>query len=100
VVGTFLSALLLLAIGVLAGCSTQAAKSPDVSDNVRHSLDQAGYKDVTVSESRDKGVVTLSGSVNSEARRSHAQAVASTVPNVQQVVDEIQIKDQKATTTN
>jgi len=180
VLGTLLSALLLLAIGVLAGCSTQAAKSPDVSDDVRHSLDQAGFKDVTVSEDRDKGVVTLggnvaadgdkaqaesiarsiagslvvsdqiavippgnaseakavnsdldkgieknldaalienrmekqvkydvkngvvtlTGSVSSESRRSRAQGVASSVPNVQQVVNEIQIKDQKATSTN
>jgi hypothetical protein len=33
------------------------AKSPDVSDNIRSSLDQAGFKNVSVKEDRDKGVV-------------------------------------------
>jgi hyperosmotically inducible protein len=177
--GTLLTTLLLLAIGVFAGCST-TTKSPDVSDSVRRSLDQSGYKDVTVSDDRDKGVVTLGGNVavdtdkaqaesiaksmagsqvvsdqiaviptedssaakavnsdldkgieknldavliqnrmqkqvkydvkngvvtltgdvNSENRRSRAQSVASSVPNVQQVVNELQIKDQKASSTN
>ena len=177
--GTVLTTLLLFAIGVFAGCST-TTKSPDVSDSVRRSLDQSGYKDVTVSDDRDKGVVTLGGSVtldsdkaqaesitksiagsqvvsdqiaviptedssaakavnsdldkgieknldaaliqnrmqkqvkyevkngvvtltgdvNSENKRSRAQSVASAVPNVQQVVNELQIKDQKASSTN
>ena len=42
----------LLAVGILAGCSQTAAKSPDVSDSIRKSLDQAGFKDVTVSQDR------------------------------------------------
>jgi len=46
------------------------------------------------------GVVTLSGDVRSEARRNSAAAIASGVPNVQQVVNELQVKDQKATSTN
>jgi hypothetical protein len=36
-----------------------SAKSPDVSDNIRNSLDQAGFKNISVKEDRDKGVVTL-----------------------------------------
>ena len=43
-----------------------------------------------------RGVVTLTGEVNSESRRAQVEKVASTVPNVQQVVNELQIKDQKA----
>ena len=46
------------------------------------------------------GVVTLTGEVRSEARRSSAQSIASAVPNVTQVVNELQVKDQKATSTN
>ena len=46
------------------------------------------------------GVVTLSGQVNSETKRAYAEKVASGVPNVQQVVNELQVKDQKATSTN
>jgi len=37
--------------------------------------------------------------VNSESRRAHVEKVASTVPNVQQVVNELQVKDQKASST-
>jgi len=45
------------------------------------------------------GVVTLTGEVNSESKRAQVEQVASTVPNVRQVVNELQVKDQKATST-
>jgi hyperosmotically inducible protein len=45
------------------------------------------------------GVVTLTGEVNSESKRARVEQVASTVPNVRQVVNELQVKDQKATST-
>jgi osmotically-inducible protein OsmY len=44
-------------------------------------------------------VVTLTGDVNSEADRSRAAQIASSVPNVQQVVNELQVKEQKATSS-
>lgn len=46
------------------------------------------------------GVVTLTGEVNSQSRRAQVEKVASAVPNVQQVVNEPQVKDQKATSSN
>jgi hypothetical protein len=49
--------LVLLVVGTLVGCSTTSTKSPDVSDSIRKSLDQANLKDVSVSQDRDKGVV-------------------------------------------
>ncbi len=42
-------------------------------------------------------VVTLTGEVNSQAKRAQAEKVASSVPNVKQVVNELQVKNQKAT---
>jgi osmotically-inducible protein OsmY len=45
-------------------------------------------------------VVTLKGDVNSESERARAAQVASSVPNVQQVVNELQVKDQKATSSS
>jgi osmotically-inducible protein OsmY len=42
------------------------------------------------------GVVTLTGNVNSEQKRADAEAVASNVPNVKQVVNSLQVKDQKS----
>jgi hyperosmotically inducible periplasmic protein len=43
------------------------------------------------------GVVTLKGEVNSEAKRTAAQRIAASVPNVQQVINELDVKNQKAT---
>jgi osmotically-inducible protein OsmY len=46
------------------------------------------------------GVVTLKGDVNSDARRSQVESVTASVPNVRQVVNEIQVKNRKATASN
>ena len=45
------------------------------------------------------GVVTLTGEVNSQSKRVRVEQVASSVPNVRQVVNELQVKGQKATST-
>jgi osmotically-inducible protein OsmY len=45
------------------------------------------------------GVVTLTGEVNSQYKRDLAEKVATQVPNVKQVVDDLQVKDRKATST-
>lgn len=44
---------MLLAFGGIAGCSNMHDKYPDVSSQIRNSLDQAGLKDVSVSQDRD-----------------------------------------------
>ncbi len=44
-------------------------------------------------------VVTLTGEVDSQSRRREAEGVAASVPNVQQVVNELQVKNQKATSS-
>jgi hyperosmotically inducible protein len=81
----------LLAVGILAGCSQTATKSPDVSDSIRKSLDQAGFKDVTVSQDRDKGIVTLGGQVASENDKSQAESLAKSLAGVQIVADQIAV---------
>ena len=81
----------LLAVGILAGCSQTASKSPDVSDSIRKSLDQAGFKDVSVSQDRDKGIVTLGGQVASENDKSHAESLAKSFAGAQVVADQIAV---------
>jgi hyperosmotically inducible periplasmic protein len=83
--------LTLLAIGATLGCSGASAKSPDVSDNIRNSLDQAGLKNVSVKEDRDKGVVTLGGNVTSENAKSQAESLAKSLAGAQVVADEIAV---------
>lgn len=45
------------------------------------------------------GVVTLKGDVVSASRRAQVEKLATTVPNVKQVVNEIQVRGQKATSS-
>jgi hyperosmotically inducible protein len=88
----FFTLLALLAAGILASCSTTtAAKSPDVSDSIRKSLDQSGFKDVTVSQDRDKGIVTLSGQVASENAKLDAENLAKALAGAQVVADQIAV---------
>jgi osmotically-inducible protein OsmY len=44
-------------------------------------------------------VVTLTGEVDSQSARRQAGSIASSVPNVWQVVNELQVKNQKATSS-
>ena len=43
------------------------------------------------------GVITLTGNVNSQSQRQEAEKLAAGVPNVKQVVNELQVKNEKAT---
>ena len=83
--------LALLAVGILTGCSGTSTKSPDVSDSIRKSLDQAGFKDVTVSQDRDKGIVTLGGQVANENDKSQAESLAKSLAGAQVVADQIAV---------
>jgi hyperosmotically inducible protein len=84
------SVLPLLVAGMLSSCSSD--KSPDVTDNIRKSLDQAGFKDVKVSEDRDKGVVTLTGTLPTDTDKQQAESIAkSTAPSLV-VADQISVR--------
>ena len=85
-----LSLLALLVVGTLVGCST-STKSPDVSDSVRKSLDQAGLKAVSVTQDRDKGVVTLSGNVAADADKAQAESIATSIATGQVVSNQIAV---------
>jgi hyperosmotically inducible periplasmic protein len=85
------AALALVAVGALAGCSMTSAKSPDVSDSIRKSLDQAGLQNVSVSQDRDKGVVTLGGQVATDNDKSQAESLAKSFAGAQVVADQIAV---------
>jgi len=80
----------LLAAGILAGCS-QTPKSPDVTASIRTSLDQVGFKDVSVSQDREKGVVTLGGHVATDGDKAQAQSIATSVAGGQVVSNQIAV---------
>jgi hyperosmotically inducible periplasmic protein len=82
--------LILLIVGTLAGCSG-TTKSPDVSDGIRKSLDQAGLRDVSVSQDRDKGVVTLDGHVPADGDKAQAESIAKSIAGGQVVSNQIAV---------
>jgi hyperosmotically inducible protein len=86
-----LTLLTLVAIATTLACSTTSASSADVSDSIRKSLDQAGFKEVSVSQDRDKGIVTLGGQVSSESDKSRAESLAKSYAGPQVVADQIAV---------
>lgn len=81
-----------LIIASMAACSGTPTKSPDVAANIRQSLDQAGLKDVSVSQDRDKGVITLTGNTASDADKAQAESIAKSYAGTQVVSDQIAVR--------
>ena len=85
-----LNLLALLIAGSFVGCAN-TTKSADVTASIRTSLDQANLKNVSVSQDRDKGVVTLSGHVTADADKSQAESIAKSMAGGQVVSDQIAV---------
>jgi len=86
-----LVAIAALLAGMIAGCSRTDTRSPAVADEIRKSLNQVGYKDVSVSQDRDKGVVTITGHVTSASDKQQAESIAKSMAVGQVVADEIEV---------
>jgi osmotically-inducible protein OsmY len=82
---------LLLGALLTIGGSSNRTKAPDVSDNIHNSLDQAGIKDVRVHQDRDKGVVTLKGTVPSDVEKARAESIAKAQAAGEVVANEIAV---------
>jgi hyperosmotically inducible protein len=80
-------------VAALTGCSsTSAVKAPDVADGIRQSLrTDSMMKDVSVSDDRDKGVVTLAGHVPADADKARAESIARSIAAGQVVSNEIAV---------
>jgi osmotically-inducible protein OsmY len=76
---------------LLSGCSTNATKTPDVAGSIRQSLDAANLKDVSVSQDRDKGVVTLGGKVAAQPAKAQAESIARSLAAGQVVANQIAV---------
>lgn len=81
-----------LAIAGVVACSDRTAKAPDVTGDIRQALDQAGLKDVSVSQDRDKGLVTLSGKVRTDDDKGRAESIAKSIAGTQVVSDQIGVR--------
>jgi len=87
----WLYVLALVVVGTLISCSTTSTKSADVSGGIRTSLDQANLKDVSVTQDRDKGVVTLGGHVAADADKSQAESIAKSIAGTAVVANQIAV---------
>ena len=91
-----------IAVLPLGAESDARAMNSDLDKGIEHNLDAALIQSKLhegVKYAVKSGVVTLTGEVDSQAKRREVAKVAGAVPNVQQVVNELQVKDQKATST-
>jgi osmotically-inducible protein OsmY len=92
-------------IAVIPPGAESEAKSvnADLDKGIESNLDAALIKQrlhESVKYAVKNHVVTLTGDVDSQSKRARAEEVASAVINVQQVVNELQVKKQKATESN
>jgi hyperosmotically inducible protein len=82
--------------------SDARAMNSDLDKGIEQNLDAAliqGKLHKSVKYAVKSGVVTLTGEVDSQAKRHEAAKIAASVPNVQQVVNELQVKNQKASSS-
>lgn len=88
---TSIAVLVLIAVGTMVGCAAATPKSPDVSDSIRSALDSAGLKGVSVSQDRDKGIVTLGGEVAGDGDKAQAESLARSLAGAQVVANQIAV---------
>jgi hyperosmotically inducible periplasmic protein len=86
-----LISLVAVVAGTLAGCSTTSTHAASVSDSIRTSLDKAGFKDVSASQDRDKGVVTLTGHVAADADKGQAESIAKSIAGDEVISNQIAV---------
>jgi len=85
-------ALIALAIALTVACSERPPKAPDVTSDIRHALDQAGLTDVSVSQDREKSVVTLTGNVGNDDDKARAESIARSIAGSQVVSNEVGVR--------
>jgi len=86
------AALLVLTLGLIAGCSNNQKAASDVKDNVEKSLKAANFNDVKVDTDADKKVVTLGGKVKMPEDKDRAASAAQASAQGWVVANQISIE--------
>ena len=81
----------LLSLFVLVGCNSQA-QHPDVKDAVNSAMTQNNLGVVKVSQDRDKGVLTLTGDVDSADKKMQAEQVAKQAAPDYAIANELAVR--------
>jgi len=80
---------------VLAGCNNHASH-PDEKSAVSNSLDSNHLNNVSVSQDRDKGVMTLSGNVDSDDAKAQAETLAKQAAPDYTIANEVGVRPPQA----
>lgn len=75
----------------IAGCHNNASH-PDEKDAVTNSLKNNQLSDVSISQDRDKGVMTLTGNVDSDTKKGQAETLARQAAPDYTVANEIGVR--------
>ena len=86
------SVVAVLAIALTLACSDKPPKAPDVTSDIRHALDQAGFTDVSINQDREKSVVILTGNVPTDDDKARAESIARSIAGTQVVSNEIGVR--------
>lgn len=87
-----LAVVTVVSLAALVGCSKERANTPPMKDNVNTALTQNNLGQVKVDEDRDKGVITLKGDVETEAKKAEAERVAKAAAPGRVIADEIAVR--------
>jgi hyperosmotically inducible periplasmic protein len=77
-VSSLTGATLLFGVSLILGCSGThtTQQHPDEIDSINRALITNGFVNVNVSQDRTKGVITLTGTVQSQERKTYAEQIA------------------------
>ena len=92
-----------IAVLPLGAESDARAMNTDLDKGIEQNLDAALIQSKLhdgVRYAVKNRVVTLTGEVNAQTKRRDVASVAAAVPNVEQVINELQVKNQKASSSN
>jgi hyperosmotically inducible periplasmic protein len=89
-VGLTVAILTICGVFVLAGCNK--SQHPDEKDAVNNALTANNLGAVTVSQDRDKGVMTLKGDLDTDAMKQQAQSVAQGAAPDYTIANEIGVR--------
>ena len=80
-----------------AGDAKKVDKNLDkgIEDNFKAALTENGMDNQHIRFDSNNGVITLTGDVDTPAQRASAEKMAAKIPNVTQVVNELQVKGAK-----
>src|SRR5215813_6318236 len=88
---SLLRLMIIASLMLIPGCS-QRTTSADAKGDVEQGLKAAGLKSVNVSQDRDKGIITLTGNVSTEAEKVKAEEIAKSRAHSSVVANEIGVR--------